>query len=614
MTGEELLAEGLEIIRPSELSDPVAYLKASVRKIPAGVFDGGYNPKRWPWIAEAVRVFNQPTTSRMFMPWAIGCGKTLTLKLNAAYLMANRRASMAIYLDSQDKAKGFTLNELRPLFEQVADIRSQMSLDDNDKSGTLRFADGSLIHNRSASTEKHLQSVHVRFVFGSECWMWPNGAIQMSLSRLKAAAFASKAIYESQPGDIEGKGAEFWKYYLMTDQREWLMVCPSCNHRQPWLWDYIRFPESAKGVDGWDLDAVRHGTTYECSKCRVRLEDNEETRTICNEVERGAGFEATSKPQLPGWVGLHVNALASTNWGEMAVMMIKAKEVSDNFGDTEMRRTFKNQFLALPWSDETGSMVVSTESSDYAMEDDWEATAVIGPRGQVLDREGAPAGSVRFLSLAIDCQGDHFWVVVRRWSRTGHSRLAYYGKVASTDGLTDWSRLDELAVKWGIHPQLVMVDSGDGNSTQEVYKQCAIRGWKCAKGSGQEYFNVKAKSGEMVRRFYQAPTAVHVPGVRNPTELIVWSNLWGKDLFHGLRARKVFTFARDASPDYIAQLNSEVRAKDGGKAIWRLRQGEKHNHALDCELLGMLIAARWGIIGRDEQPALTVQPTRTEGS
>ena len=106
MNAEELFQEGLAVVRPSALSDPVAYLKENVKKIPAGVFDGGYNPKRWPWIAEAVRIFNQPTTSRMFMPWAIGCGKTLTLKLIATYLMANRRASMAIYLDSQDKAKG----------------------------------------------------------------------------------------------------------------------------------------------------------------------------------------------------------------------------------------------------------------------------------------------------------------------------------------------------------------------------------------------------------------------------------------------------------------------------------------------------------------------------
>ena len=605
MTGNELFNEALAVVRPSAMSDPVDYLRHNVKKIPAGVFDGGYNPKRWPWIAEAVRIFNQSTTSRMFMPWAIGCGKTLTLKLIATYLMANRRASMAIYLDSQDKAKGFTLNELRPLFEQVADIRSQMSADDNDKSGTLRFADGSLIHNRSASTEKHLQSLHVRYVLGSEIWQWPNGAVAMSLSRLKAAAFASKAVYESQPGNIEGQGAEFWKFYLMTDQREWIMACPVCSARSAWSWDFIRFPEGAKGIDGWDLEQVQNGTTYECPNCKTRLEDNDEVRTIANEVERGAGFVATAKPEKAGYVGLHVNALASTSWGSLAVDMIKAKDVAE-MGDITPRMLFKQQYLALPWSDDTGSLVVSTESSDYAMADEWSATCYIGPRGQIMDREEAPDGSVPFVSLAIDCQGDHFWYIVRRWSRTGHSRLAAFDKVLSNEGLTDWSGLDAVASKWNIHPQLVMVDSGNGRDAHEVYKQCAIRGWGTAKGSGQEYFNVKTKVGDTVRRFYQAPSAIHVPGIQKPTSLVVWSNLSGKDLFYGLRARKVFTFARDATQDYVEQLNSETRVKDNGKPIWRIRQGVKDNHAFDCELLGMLIACRWGIVGRDAEPTRTV--------
>jgi hypothetical protein len=426
----------------------------------------------------------------------------------------------------------------------------------------------------------------------------------MSLSRLKAAAFASKAVYESQPGNIEGQGAEFWKFYLMTDQREWMMSCPACSKTSAWSWDFIRFPEGAKGIDGWDLEQVQNGTTYECPHCKARLEDNDEVRTIANEVERGAGFVATAKPEKAGYVGLHVNALASTSWGSLAVDMIKAKEVAE-MGDITPRMLFKQQYLALPWADETGSLVVSTESSDYAMKDEWSATCYIGPRGQIVDKEEAPPGSVPFVTLAIDCQGDHFWTIVRRWSRTGHSRLAAYEKVLSNDGLTDWTGLDAMAAKWGVHPQLVMVDSGDGNNTQEVYKQCAIRGWGCAKGSGQEYFNVKTKNGDMVRRFYQSPSAIHVPGVQKPTSLVVWSNLSGKDLFYGLRARKVFSFARDATEDYVMQLNSETRVKEGGKAIWRLRQGVKHNHAFDCELLGMLIACRWGIVGRDAEPTRT---------
>jgi hypothetical protein len=336
------------------------------------------------------------------------------------------------------------------------------------------------------------------------------------------------------------------------------------------------------------------------------MEDNDEVRTICNEVERGAGFEATTKAEKAGYVGLHVNALASTSWGSLAVDMIKAKQVADLVGDQTPRMLFKNQYLALPWSDDgTGSMVVSTESSDYAMTDPWEAVCYITPRGNIVDKEDAPEGSVKFVTVSIDCQADHFWVIVRQWARTGHSRLMYFGKVISTDGLTDWTGLDTIVAKYGVHPQLVMVDSGgQDQTTQTVYKQCATRGWYCAKGSGQEYFNVKTKAGDSVRRFYNTPTAIHVPGIRTPTALVVWSNLSGKDLFHGMRARKVFTFARDADPGYVEQLNSEVRVKEAGKAIWRKRKGVRDNHAFDCELLAMLIAARWGLLGRDEPQTL----------
>jgi hypothetical protein len=83
--------------------------------------------------------------------------------------------------------------------------------------------------------------------------------------------------------------------------------------------------------------------------------------------------------------------------------------------------------------------------------------------------------------------------------------------------------------------------------------------------------------------------------------LVVWSNLSGKDLMHGLRARKLHTYGRDASPEYVDQLNSEVRVKDKrtGKPMWILPQGKKDNHALDCELLCLLSAVRWGIVGRE---------------
>jgi phage terminase large subunit GpA-like protein len=63
----------------------------------------------------------------------------------------------------------------------------------------------------------------------------------------------------------------------------------------------------------------------------------------------------------------------------------------------------------------------------------------------------------------------------------------------------------------------------------------------------------------------------------------------------------VWSFPRDATPEYVEQINSEVRVKDRrtGKATWIMPQGKKDNHALDCEILALLAAVRWGVVGRE---------------
>jgi phage terminase large subunit GpA-like protein len=66
--------------------------------------------------------------------------------------------------------------------------------------------------------------------------------------------------------------------------------------------------------------------------------------------------------------------------------------------------------------------------------------------------------------------------------------------------------------------------------------------------------------------------------------------------------RKLHTFPLDAPTEYAEQMDAEVRVRDKrtGKAMWILPQGKKDNHALDCEVLSMLVAIRWGIVGRDK--------------
>jgi hypothetical protein len=236
-------------------------------------------------------------------------------------------------------------------------------------------------------------------------------------------------------------------------------------------------------------------------------------------------------------------------------------------------------------------MLTDVRASDYKLGDAWEAEAWVsasGGRTRLMEQKpDGDAGAVPMRTMGVDVQKGHFWAAVRTWSAKGASRLRWFGRVET------WQDLDALAVKMGVHPAMVLVDSGD--QTQMVYAECAKRNWKVAKGSGQEDFSI----GQNKRRFYSEPQAVMVPGIRNRARLISFSNLAIKDILHGLRARRLHTFGIDAPAEYSEQMDAEVRVKDRrtGKPMWILPQGKKDNHALDCECLAAIIAIRWGVVG-----------------
>ncbi len=166
------------------------------------------------------------------------------------------------------------------------------------------------------------------------------------------------------------------------------------------------------------------------------------------------------------------------------------------------------------------------------------AEAAITPKARVVDQKDAVPGSIPFRTMGVDVQRGHFWVVVRRWSKTGHSRLMAFARIDS------WGNVEAFAKQHGVHHALVLVDSGD--NTTEVYRETAKRNWKTAKGSGSDDFAVTSKDGQTTRRFYSEKQSIVVPGIPQRATLIVWSNTAGKDLLHGLRARKVWTYAQDA--------------------------------------------------------------------
>ena len=586
MNKNELIKIGREILRPPDSGDIVDWLEDNVHSVPDSPMPGPFRSDRTPWIAEALRIAADPETKLLTVLASIQSGKSLFARLFSCYVVANQPGPMMILQANDPEAKDFMLRYLRPLWKNSPAVQSRISEADQDRSVVADF-DRMSIYCRGIWNESNLQRLSLRYVLADECWLAPQGHLAEASARVTAFGWMGKRIFMSQGGR---SGQEFHQLHEQTDQRDWNFCCPKCNKLQPWLWEQIRFPDDAKASGSWDLIKVSEGTTYECQGCNERLPDTNATRLECN---KNGTFVPTAVSSNKGHIGLHWNSLATMSWGELAVMMIKASEANDVFGDEEPRRIFKQKRLALPWSEEGGQIVTDAVASEYNLLDEWTGEAVLTPRGKLHERDGAPAGSINFRTAGVDVQRGHFWVAVRSWGIKGHSRLRAFSKVET------WQGVEEFLKNQGVHHALVFVDSGD--NTQEVYRETAKRKWKCARGSGQEDFASTDKDGKTTRRFYSEKQRILVPGLTTRAELVVWSNLAGKDLLHGLRSRKLLTYGRDASTEYVEQLNSEVRVKDRrtGKPMWILPQGKKDNHALDCELLCLLSAVRWGIVGRE---------------
>ena len=586
MNKADLLRIGRDVLKPSDSGDIVDWLEDNVHAIPDSPMPGPFRSERTPWIAEALRIAADPETKLLVILASIQSGKSLFARLFTCHIIANAPGPTAVFQSTDAESKDFALRYMRPVWNNCPPVKSRISVDDMDRSTTTDF-DRMTLYCRGLWNEANLQRLSLRYTIADECWMAPPGHLAELSARVTAFGWMGKRIFMSQGGRAN---QEIHQLQETTDQRDWNFRCGKCDALQPWVWEQVRFPDDAKLTGSWDLQKVSTGTTYECAACQTRLPDNNATRIEAN--SRGC-FVATTSAANSGHIGLHWNSLATMSWGELAVMMIKAKESAEMYGDEEARRQFKQKRLALSWAEEGGEIVNIAQAANYNMADDWEGESVITPKGRVVDREGAPEGSFPFRTAGIDVQRGHFFGVIRRWSKTGHSRLKAFAKIDT------WQDVEAFVKKHAVHPALVMVDSGD--SAQDVYRQTAMRGWKCAKGSGNEDFSVTTKDGKTTRRFYSDKQTIMVPGLQTRAVLVVWSNLAGKDLLHGLRSRKVFTYALDAGQDYVDQMSAEVRVKDRrtGKPQWLLPQGKKDNHAFDCELLGLLAAVRWGIVGKE---------------
>ena len=592
MNKEELLKIGRSVVRPSHSGDIVEWLEANVEAIPDSPMPGPFRCERTPWIGEALRIAADPETRMMTILASIQSGKSLFARLFSCHVVSNAPGPTMILQATDAEAKDFSIRYLRPVWDNCPPVKAALKKDDMERSTTTDF-DRMTIYCRGIHNDKNLQRLSLRYVIADECWMAPPGHLAEASARVTAFGWMGKRLFMSQGGE---DGQEFHQLHEQTDMREWNFCCPACAAIQPWKWEQVRFPLDAKKEDEWDFIRISKSTTYECVACKAQMPDTNATRLEANAKGK---FVPTRPSSNESYVGLHWNSMATMSWGELAVMLIKAKEAIEEYGDEEPLRIFTQKRLAEKFEEQAHEVKTEATPGDFSMGEDWEQEGgfVKGrptPFNMLTPELRAEPDFVRMRFMGVDVQKRGFYWVIRGWSGDGRSRLVDCGYCFS------FSQLIDVHKKYQVHPANVFIDSG--YQPDEVLAACAANGWVATRGDQRNEFSWRVKTPAGVKtelRPYSAPVVEAVGGKR--VKRFYFSNLRLKDILAALIKRGRHMIPRDVAEDYREQMKSEKRTiATNGKPFWE-QIGKKDNHLWDCEVICILPALAWKLTGKVEQ-------------
>ena len=580
------------VLAPDPHRDPVDFLEHNIKSIPYSPLSGPFRIANSPWLTEPLRALADPEILEIGILGAVQMSKSWVVEAASCIIPVLMPGPTLILREIDRNAEDLLENRLSRLWESCAAVKATIGPDGIPKRGSIQFR-GNTCWVLGANNERNLQSRSIRFILGDEVWLWVPGAIKYALARTTAYKWQSKVVLVSQGGT---EGDDWSNWFGTTSRSVWTFACPDCGTRQAWKWDQVVYPEKAKTAAGWDLEAVRKGTTYKCKGCPTHFKDSNKVRAELNK----SGEYVETNPNAPkSRRGYSYNSLCAQwglSWGDLAVECIEAKraaEVSDNTA----RREFVQQRLAENWREESDEVQIEAAVGEYPMSNGWDEEGgfvkgkpVPGSRLTGADRETADFVPFRFMSVDVQRRG--FYWTVRAWDGEGKSRLLGCGYCFA------WGELIEIQRGRGVHSANVFVDCGD--QRDEVLTACGANGWVATRGDQRNEFPWKVRlpngTSKIEMRPYSVPV-VEAVGTKR-VKVIYFSNLRLKDTLSLLIRKGRHSRAADVPEEYVFQMQSERRTiAKGGKPIWEPVTEGKANHFWDCEVIGLVPALGWKITG-----------------
>lgn len=588
--GDSFERDLLEVFRPPAHKGVVDYLSSNVGFMPGPM--GRFIPDFQPWILEPLEATFNPEVRQVCNLGCVQAGKSAALALSLAYMIGAEPAEAVLYQTSNNEARDFHRLVIRPILDGIKAVKPMIPTDKATRWDSISIG-RSHLWTRGQDTQNNLNRISARFVFCDEVWKWKPGHLRMAARRSLAFGWIGKLIIGSQAGFA---GEDLDRHWQTTTQEEWSFPCPCCGVVQPYSWDAVRLPEGGLTGDGINENLIMRGTWLECSGCKARLEDSEETRNRLNAAGRYVRRNLAADPSNRGF---HWNALAARPWGELAVEWARAKLAQSNGDDRPLEIFYQQQMATAVDRSKIDSSEEITPGA-FKLREEWAdegafdlADRVVLPKAEA---EGPAQARLRF--IGIDAQRDGYYAVCRSYAKDGRSRLYDWAFFNTPE------EVEAFRVRCGVIPPFTFIDCGD--QMDQVHRIAARYGWNCTRGTRKTEFpwTTKDQDGKtkVKSRPYSKPREVE-PAKGLLTRVYYFGNLPFNDLLFRLRRSGVHQYPVDAGEDYVRQMTSERRIiANNGQPLWR-PPAKRPNHLWDCETLLMLPALVFGLAGEGKATA-----------
>lgn len=421
---------------------------------------GRWRTDRTPYLKKIMDSVTDPSVREVVMCSGVQLGKTELLLNVLCYYIQHEPSPILFVEPSEELARDIGRERidtmikaspaLRPLFGFTEDLKV--------KTGVLR-ADvkrfpGGFIKLASAASPTDLKSRPIRIVLCDEVDTYPprsdGNAVDMAIGR--ATNFSdAKILMTSSPGVLVS--SEIWRRLGACARYEYRVPCPHCGEPFAWSWGHVKWDKTPDG----DSDPTT--ARLECPLCGGVVRDAGPAPYAL--LIKGDWSLISGDPDA-GRLGFHLPGLYSP-WkalGEIVAEWLAAVHARD----IDRLKTFVQDRLAEPWDNRPPAWHENSE-----------------PQSRSRFEKEPDHSMLRYLTAGVDVQRDRAEISVWGFGANMES-WAVCHEVVTGDPLSRelWQRVHDFLLapiqtrdgREGII-YAACVDSGDGYSTQAVYRFCA---------------------------------------------------------------------------------------------------------------------------------------------